>query len=186
MRALVEHAKDTLVSSFAIFRRLDRNVQLFLIATGLVGMTVLGGIFGVLFNLFILRLGFGTEFVGLVNATGLLAFAAPSLFAGWLGTRWGPRPTILLGLAITAIGYGLLSLTDLLPSDLRAAWLLTTNVIGALGSAIYLVNTGPLLAAMTKPDVRAHAPSAQVAVWPLADWRSHAGVVCSHFNGSTR
>jgi MFS family permease len=169
MRALLQStAKGIHVSSIAIFRRLDRNVQLFLIATGLLGMTVLGGIFGVLFNLFVLRLGFGTEFVGIVNASGLLAFAAPSLFAGWLGTRWGPRPTILLGLAITALGYGLLALTDLLPADLRGAWLLTTNVIGSFGAAIYLVNTGPLLAAMTKPDIRAHALSVQVAVWPLA------------------
>ncbi len=159
---------DNNVSSLSAFRRLDRNVQLFLLTAGLTGMTVLGGIFGVLFNLFILRLGYGTEFVGLVNATGLLAFAAPALLAGWLGSRWGARPTLILGLAITAIGYGLLSLTDLLPSDLRSVWLLTTNVIGALGSAIYIVNTGPFLSEMTQPADRTHALSAQVAVWPLA------------------
>jgi MFS family permease len=157
-----------IVSSLSAFRRLDRNVQLFLLSAGLVGLTVLGGIFGVLFNLFILRLGYGTEFVGLVNATGLLAFAAPALLAGWLGSRWGARPTLILGLAITAAGYGLLALTDLLPVDIRAAWLLTTNVIGALGSAIYIVNTGPFLAELTQPADRAHALSAQVAVWPLA------------------
>jgi hypothetical protein len=62
----------------AAFWRLDRNVRLFLISAALVGMTVLGGIFGVLFNLFILRLGFGTEFVGLVNATG-----QPSCLGWW-------------------------------------------------------------------------------------------------------
>lgn len=156
------------MSSISAFRRLDRNVQLFLITVGLTGMTVLGGIFGVLFNLFILRLGYGTEFVGLVNATGLLAFAAPALLAGWLGSRWGARPTLILGLAITAVGYGLLSLTDLLPGDVRSAWLITMNVIGSLGSAVYIVNTGPFLAEMTTPADRTYAISAQVAVWPLA------------------
>jgi MFS family permease len=156
------------MTTFSAFRRLDRNVRLLLFAAGLTGMTVLGGIFGVLFNLFILRLGYGTEFIGLVNATGLLAFAAPSLLAGWLGSRWGTRPTLILGLAITAVGYGLLSLTDLLPTTVRDVWLLTTNIVGSAGSAIYIVNTGPFLAEMTKPDERAHALSAQVAVWPLA------------------
>jgi MFS family permease len=74
----------------------------------------------------------------------------------------------MLGLLITALGYGLLSLTDLLPGDLRAAWLLTTNIIGALGSAVYLVNTGPFLAEVTQPADRARALSTQVAIWPLA------------------
>jgi MFS family permease len=74
----------------------------------------------------------------------------------------------MLGLVVTALGYGLLALTDLLPGDLRAGWLLTTNIIGALGSAVYLVNTGPFLAEVTQPVDRARALSTQVAIWPLA------------------
>ena len=67
-------------------RLLGRDVYLYLLAAFLVGLTVYGGIFTVLLNLYLLRLGYGTEFVGLLNATGRFAFAAFCLPAGALGT----------------------------------------------------------------------------------------------------
>ena len=69
-----------------------RNVRLLLTNSALMGFTIDGGIYSVIFNLYILRLNFGPEFVGQVNSVANLLFAMGSLAAGWLGMRWGARP----------------------------------------------------------------------------------------------
>ena len=58
-------------------RLFSRDVRLFLVTSVLFGFTAYGGTYTVLLNLYLLRLGYGTEFVGLISATGQLAF--PSL-----------------------------------------------------------------------------------------------------------
>ena len=65
-------------------RLFGRDVRLYLITAALVGFCW-QGIYVVLFNLYLLRLGYGPEFVGLVGAVGLLAYAVLSLPAGALG-----------------------------------------------------------------------------------------------------
>ena len=68
--------------------RFNRDVRLYLVTAGLVGFCWIG-IYLVLFNLYLLRLGYGPEFIGTVNAAGSLAYAVFSLPAGALGGRWG-------------------------------------------------------------------------------------------------
>jgi hypothetical protein len=59
-------------------RQFDRDLVLFMFASALVGFCLFGGIFSLLFNLYLLRLGYGPVFVGQVNAIGSLAFALAS------------------------------------------------------------------------------------------------------------
>ncbi|MEZ4674145.1 MAG: hypothetical protein R2932_07890 [Caldilineaceae bacterium] len=68
-----------LAAYIATLRAFQRNVWLYFFAISLIGFTVDGGIFSVVFNLFLLRMGYGPEFVGQVNSVGLLAFAICSL-----------------------------------------------------------------------------------------------------------
>ena len=51
-----------------------------------------------------LRLGYGPAFVGQVNAVGGLAFALSSLPSSFLGSRWGNRRTMILGLSLAIVG----------------------------------------------------------------------------------
>ena len=71
------------------FGEFSRNVRLFLFASSLIGFAVFGGVYPVLFNLFLLRLGYGPEFIGLTRAVSLLSYAVLSPPAGALGARWG-------------------------------------------------------------------------------------------------
>lgn len=49
------------------------------------------GVYGVVFNLYLLRTGFGPRYVGLANAAGWLTFMAMSPVVGVLGRTWGGR-----------------------------------------------------------------------------------------------
>ena len=83
---------------FQSLRLFDRNIHLFLVTALLVGITFDGGIYSVIFNLFLLRLDYGPETVGQINSAGLLAFALFSLPVGLLGKRWGSRKMMIIAM----------------------------------------------------------------------------------------
>jgi len=148
-------------------RRFDRDVRLYLISTALNGFTV-DGIATVLFNIYLLRLGYGPEFIGLVNAVGALVMASFSFPAVTVGQRWGTRRALVAGVGVMAIGYGAYSLAHFLPTERQMAWILGTVVLSHLGLTLYYVNGTPFLMAATRPAERSLAFSLQVALAPLA------------------
>src|ERR671932_559453 len=75
----------------------------------------------VLLNLYLLRLGLGAQFIGLLIASGQLTWAIAALPAGAIGQRLGLRATLILASALAALGMGLLLLVELLP---RSLWTL--------------------------------------------------------------
>jgi MFS family permease len=149
-------------------RLLGRDVYLYLLAAFLVGLTVYGGIFTVLLNLYLLRLGYGTEFVGLLNATGRFAFAAFCLPAGALGTRWSSRRMMIAGTGLAVAGFGSLPFAEFVSAVLQAGWLLATYTIAWLGLALYFVNSIPFLMNATGAGEHTHAFSVRTALGPLA------------------
>ncbi len=155
----------TYLSAFRLF---SRDARLFLLTSFLIGFTVFGGISTVLFNLYLLRLGYGPEFVGLVNAVGALGLVFFALPAGAVGTRWGSRRTLVAGLALAALGNTLLPLAEFIPVGVRPGWLLVTNLIASLGMTFYIVNIIPFLMGVTGAEERNHVFSVQAALWPLA------------------
>ena len=100
----------------------------------LVGMAlVVDGIYAVLLNLYLLRLGYGTEFIGLVNAAGLLTFAAASLPAGILGGRYSNSTMMKLGASLSALGAICLPMAETLPPALREAGLVLSYALMLVG-----------------------------------------------------
>src|SRR5438128_12086779 len=95
-----------------LVRGLNGDMQLCVWANGLSGFTVDGGIYAVVLNLYLLRLGYGAQFVGAVNGVGLLAYGLFSLAAGWLGSRFRTRRMIALGLAWMVAGACALPLVE--------------------------------------------------------------------------
>ena len=128
-------------------------------ASGLIGFTILNGVFPVLFNLYLLRLGYGPETVGLVNGVGLLAYAVfafpAGVVAGWLGIR----RAMTIGVLLSIVGFGLHPLVEFVPSGWDVAWLLGNRIYATAGLALYFVNSTPFLANATAPGERAHAYS---------------------------
>jgi MFS family permease len=149
---------------FADLRLLGPTVGLYLLTIALVGFVVDGGVFAVLLNLYLLRLGFGPEPIGVVNAAGTLAFALASLPAGALGERFGSRQMMLLGIALTLVGCLLLPLADMIPVGGRLVWLVSTFGLLYLGLAIFFVNTAPFVMGRVAAAQRTQVFSIQTAL----------------------
>lgn len=153
------------IKTLAMF---SRDVRLYLVTAALIGFTVFGGIYAVLLNLYLLRLGYGPEFVGLLNAAGMFALAILSMPAGAIGERLGCRRAMIVGMGVAMVGYGLLPLSEMGPHSFQSAWLLSTFVLAMTGLTLYIVNSNPFLMNATTTRERSHVFSVQVALWPLA------------------
>ena len=151
-----------------VLRDFNRDVRLYLITTMLIGLTVDGGVYTVLFNLYLLRLGYGPEFVGLVNGAGMLVFALCCLPAGTLSGRWGNRRMMIAGLSLLLIGCGLLPFAEIHTGNWRAGWLFITWCFAFIGFAVYFVNTAPFAMKVAHQSERNHVFSVQAALWSLA------------------
>jgi MFS family permease len=145
-------------------RQLGPNMGRYYLAVSLIGFAVDGGVYAVLLNLYLARLGYGPEVIGLVNAAGTVVFAFASVPAGILGERWGNRRLMLWGLGLMLLG-GLL-----LPPAVRLPWLIVTMISLYLGLALYFVNTAPLLLGLIPADQRNQAYATQTALLGLASF----------------
>jgi MFS family permease len=134
----------------------------------MMGLTLFGGAYSLLLNLYLLRLGYGPEFIGLLHGIGTLGWATGCLPAGALGQRMGSRRALIAGMGIAAFGYMLLPLAGWFPGSRQSAWLIGTYLWGNLIIALYDVNSGPFLMDVTHAEERDHVFSVQGALWPLA------------------
>lgn len=153
---------------FGALRRLSRNVLLYLAAAALIGLAFDGGVFTVLFNLYLLRVGFGPEFIGQANSAGLLAFAVASLPSGPLGTRFGVRRVMVLGLALMGL-CGLLgpSVNLFIPEPWVGATIVTLWIVMYTGMAFFFVNAVPFVMEIANDEERSQAFSLQTALISL-------------------
>ncbi len=153
---------------FGALRRLSRNVLLYLAAAALIGIAFDGGVFTVLFNLYLLRVGFGPEYIGQVNSAGLLAFAVASLPAGPLGARFGVRRLLILGLAVMGLCGLLAPVVNLvLPLGWAGATIVTLWSIMYTGMAFFFVNAVPFVMEIANDEERSQAFSLQTALISL-------------------
>jgi hypothetical protein len=136
----------------------------FLAASLLIGFAVFGGIYPVLFNLYLLRLGYGPPFIGLINALILLGYAVGCLPAGALCRTYGVRQTLLGGMWAILLGYGLQPWAELIPEMWRTPWLLVNGLVGALGLALFLTASNPFLMRNTTALDRPYAYMARSAL----------------------
>jgi MFS family permease len=124
------------------------------------------GFHAVLFNLYLLRLGYGPEFVGTANSTLGLVLALFSLPAGWLGRRYGCRPMLMAGMALSVV-YALVPASYNLPLQTRSLAILLAVALFGIAAALVMVNSQPFLMANAAPEHRNRAFSMQAAITPL-------------------
>jgi len=151
-----------------LLRGLNRDMRLYLLADGLSGFTVDGGVYAVVLNLYLLRLGYGAQFIGAVNGAGLLAYGLFSLAAGWLGSRFKTRRLIALGLATMAAGGCALPLAELVAPGLRPGWLMASYVVINLGLSLHATNCTPFLTEISQVGERPVFYSIVATAWSFA------------------
>lgn len=152
------------------------DVYRYLIAASLLGFSYFGFV-TVLLNLYLLRLGYGTDFIGLVNGSTALAFALSSLPAGAIGSRFGMRRAAVGGMGFLAAGVMLVPIMALLPvGSPRDAGIIAMRLLSGIGFSLYMVNAYPYLVAATDARDRPYAFAMLAAIPPVAGF---AGSVIS-------
>jgi MFS family permease len=126
------------------------------------------GIYTVLLNLYMLRLGYGTELIGLVNAVGLVAFAVMSLPAGIIGSRFSTTLTLKLGTLLICVGASLLSLVEFVPVAIQHVWLLSVYGVTLSGFSVFFVNGAPFIINAVSDDDKNNAFAMQTALLAFA------------------
>jgi len=143
------------------------NVRYFLMAAAVHGF-VFFGIYSLLLNLYLLRLGYESEYIGLVNGLGPFMLAVFSLPAGAVSRRWGSRRVMIWSYFILAISFGLVPLSEWLPNAYRSAWIVGSYALVWISAAFLIVNLGPYLMTWTSEEERNHAFALQAASMPVA------------------
>lgn len=130
------------------FSQLARDAKYLIISTGVLAVSFFG-IQMLLTVLYVLRLGYSVEYVGLFNASGALTYILASLPAGALGSRFGWRAAMVAGGVVTMIGMAMLPLTEFLPPNYQQAWPILSQVVVTAGWALISINQVPALMAAT-------------------------------------
>lgn len=157
-----------MITYWRALRKCSPNARLYLVSAAMMGFTVFGGAYSLLRSLYLLRLGYGPAFIGLISAVALLGWALACLPAGAIGRRLGSRRAMVLGLGLATVGFCLWPLAEWVPVGGRAAWLLLTYLFSDLAIALYDVNSGPFLMDATTAEERDHVFAVQAALWPVA------------------
>jgi MFS family permease len=106
------------------------------------------GIYLIAVNLYLLRLGFGPEFIGVVTGSGIAAYSGMALLSGYVGRPRSAARQVTCGVLIIVFGLIGIAYTDLVPGDARAGWVLTTNALAWMGGGLFGVGRLPYLAAV--------------------------------------
>ena len=132
------------------------NVRLFLAQTFVTG--IYAGIYGVVFNLYVLHMGFDTGFLGLLLSTSLLASALASVPAGMLCDRFNHKAILVV--------FGMLSLLSILPLFLTnsPALMLASSAVSGIFGQISVVCATPFLTENCENDRMTHVFSASSAL----------------------
>src|SRR5437870_10570516 len=93
-------------SIWFIVRGFNSSVRLWLLTWALAAFGYFG-LQGVLLNLYLLRLGFGPEFIGLLLGSGQLMWAIAAIPAGAVGRRIGLRTALLSGIVLLGVAFAL-------------------------------------------------------------------------------
>jgi MFS family permease len=135
---------------------LSRNAWLLTISTGIMAVSFFG-ISSVLKILYVLRLGYGLEYVGMFGAMGAVGYMLMSLPSGALGSRLGAQRIMQLGGMTTILGMAVLPLTEFTGGALRSALPMVSQLVLTGGWAMYSVNMVPALMAATTVESRSSA-----------------------------
>lgn len=141
-------------------RRFSLNARLFLLSVFGVGLA--SSIFSLFLNIYLLRLGYKQDFIGLMAAIPPLVTAFLSVPAGLVSDSIGHRRALILGVVLS--GLGALGIVTFIKPELLV---LSIGVLG-LGSALLQVVSAPFMIEESQESERTHLFSVQFALQTLS------------------
>jgi len=142
---------------FNKIRRFSRNARLLLSATIMHGLAY--GIWGVIFNLYLLGLGFQEDFIGFLFLVGGVIYGLAALPAGIVCDRIGRRRSLLLGATVGVVFNSFQVFT----SDPNV--LLSASFLGGLLGPLSWVAEAPFMMENSEPEERTHLFSVSFTVF---------------------
>lgn len=137
------------------FAHLKPNARRLLVANVCINVGV--GLFGVLFNLYLVAIGYGLAFVGLVAAVNTVGQAAVAPVVGWGLRRFGARAVMTAGAGAMTLGLALSAITA------NAAILILASALSGAGLAIATIPAAPFMMEHASASERSHLFSAYFA-----------------------
>ncbi len=147
-------------------RRIRREAWIVLLAAVALGFTWLGLLSAIL-NLYLVRIGFGPQFVGTSAAVANLGFALAAMPGAALARRIGARRAMIAGSLAWVGGVMLLSAADLVPVLLQESWIMAMRLVCSGGLALNAVSSLPYLTSVTSREERPHAFALVISLRPL-------------------
>jgi MFS family permease len=148
MHLLTEYAQQ--------FERFQRNARLYLISNALSGVTT--GILLVLYNLYLVSLGYHTDFVGVVLFAGTIGAGLAIFPAGVCVDRFSGKVVLIGSSALIGLaGAGQILFRQPLP-------LLISAFVAGVGIAFLLVVNAPFLTINSTPEERPHLFSMNISL----------------------
>jgi MFS family permease len=148
MHLFIEYAQQ--------FRRFQRNARLYLISNVLSGVTT--GILLVLYNLYLVSLGYHTDFIGAVLFIGTIGVGLAIFPAGVCIDRFSGKAILIWSSALIGLaGAGQILFRQPLP-------LLVSAFMVGVGVAFMLVVNAPFLTANSSPEERPHLFSMNISL----------------------
>ncbi len=141
-------------------RRFSHNARAYLAYYFLLSVHL--GIYGVIFNLYILRLGFREDLLGLMLSIVFISTGLAALPAAALCDRLGRKNTLLI--SILATSFSLFLLYTMASPE----WLLALSALYGIGTSLYTVAGSPFLMENSTPDERMHLFSINSALSQVA------------------
>lgn len=136
-------------------RSFSRNARLFL---GYSLLADLGsGIWGVLFNLYLLRAGYDIGFIGLFWLLNMLCHGAAALPAGVIADRFGRRRAFFIATGVSIAAQGSLLLVN------EPLLILALAAVAGFGEAFHGVTGAPFMMENSEPRERPHLFSLNAA-----------------------
>ena len=129
-------------------REFSRNANLYVLHV--IGMDMIHGSFTVLFNLYLLAIGFDVRFVGLRLMIGFIAIAVTAVPAGLVSDRIGRKASFILGDGVGAV-IGLIMI-----STRSEAVLLAGPALGAFFGNLHHTSEAAFMMENSRPRERVH------------------------------
>jgi MFS family permease len=155
-RGIMDKMKDYL----AQFRYISRDGRL-LVAEGFfcyIGI----GVFAVIFNLYLVRLGYREDFIGAFQAVNVFGIGLLAIPTGMLCNRIGLKKSLVAGVLLLAVSGVLLALI------VNPVVLLAVGFVNGVSTALLVVPQTPFLAEVSTDKERSHLFSANFATISLA------------------
>ncbi len=125
------------------------------------------GIYMLLVNLYLLRLGYGPAVIGLFNGVANVAAAAAALPAASLAGRWRLKAPMVSGLSCSAVLIAILPIGELMAGTARTGWLIGVGALVSLAVSVWFVYGNPFMMTLVGERERSQAFSVRWALLAL-------------------